>query len=286
MVHPQSSPLSVQSRSRKPESSKSIAPVSVVTDAEAGPPNKNSNNPGHKMQLDLENIYADLDYKANPLLTASKMPDNDDVEKEALSKLQAHIARDFMNPETQKLMEQVLSSTREKAAKPNPLDESKSKKEFFLDEIGDDIELDLEEVGEEVDDIFAKSINRSMDEGNEGNFDKGLSTSRKLGLQAGSNPSPPKSNPVTKSKKPAEDFLDIDFHTDWDLKAALETASKSLKKPPEMPPPNHLPDGSKMGGTSLWTPALARHQTQVPKHRVGYQTKDSDWEVETPYVGR
>lgn len=238
------------------------------------------------MQLDLENIYADLDYEANPLLTASKMVEKDAVEKEALSKLQAHIARDFMNPETQKIMEQVLSSTREKAIKPNPLDESKSKKEFFLDEVGDDIELDLEEVGEEVDDIFAKSINRSMDDTNERSFDKGLSTSRKLGLQAGSNPSPPKSNPVAKSKKSTDHFLDIDFHMDWDLKAALETASKSLKKPSEMPPPNHLPDGSKMGSTSLWTPALARHQTQVPKNRVGYQTKDNDWEVETPYVGR
>ena len=237
------------------------------------------------MQLDLENICADLKYETNPLLTASKT-----LEREALSKLQAHIARDFMNPETQKLMEQVLSSTKNKIVKLNPLEESKSKKEFFLDEVGDDIELGLEEVGEEVDDIFAKSINRSVDDSNEDIFDKGMSGSRKLGLQAGSNPSPPKCNPVAKPEKTTtNNLLDLDFHTDWDLKAALETASKSMKKPIQMPPPNHLPDGTKTASSSsssMWTPSLARHQTQTQKNKIAYQRNDNDWEVETPYVGR
>lgn len=234
------------------------------------------------MQLDLENLYDDLECETRQKSAASETLDKEAAEKEAISKLQAQLAKDFMNPETQKLMEKVLSLTKENTINSLQPEESKSKKEFFLDEVGDDIELDLEEVGEEVDDIFTKSLNRSVDESNEDSFDKG--NNRKIGLQIGSNPSPPKSRPVSKPEK--SDFDETDFHSDWDLKTALETASKSLKKPRPMPPPNQQAEGTKTGSTSLWTPALIRNQPPASKTRVGYLPQDSDWEVDTPYVGR
>lgn len=245
-------------------------------------PQRNSSNASQKMQFDLENVFEIFKCETDGKSAIPETVDKETAEKEAISRLQAQLAKDFMNPETQMLMEKVLSLTKENATKAHP-EEGKSKKEFFLDEVGDDIELDLEEVGEEVDDIFAKSLNRSLEESNGDDFDKGLSSDRKIGLKTGSNPSPPKSKPVSKPER-SPDFHE-DFQSDWDLKAALETASKHLKKPSQMPLPNQQTDGSKTDSTSLWTPALMRNQT-VPKNRVGYLPQNNDWEMETPYVGR
>lgn len=268
---------SLKDKNFQPVHSQSKTPVPENSEGDESVPQKNSSNTGRRMQLNLENLYDNLECETIQKSALSEgVEAKQAAEKEAISKLQAQLAKDFMNPETQKLMEKVLSLTKENATKSHQPEESKSKKEFFLDEVGDDIELDLEEVGEEVDDIFAKSLNRSVDESNE---------DMNIGLKIGSNPSPPKAKQVSKPEK-SSDFDETDFHSDWDLKAALETASKSLKKPPQMPPPNQQPDGAKTGSSSLWTPALIRNPVPAPKNRVGYLPKDSDWEVETPYVGR
>lgn len=231
-----------------------------------------------KKIIDLENLYADIDNE-EPSQTADKLSQNDAA---AVSKIQAQLSKTFFDPETKKLIEEALKSTRENQSKKEKEEQNSE------DENEDKLGLDLEEVGEEVDVIFAKSMTRNVDDSGESN----IQGKRQKEMEAGSNPSPPKPQPGSKSPVQPLRTLDLGFHTDWELKSALDNPSQALEKEIKMPmaPPPVIAVGGrgKPSSSSLWTPALDRRMVQEAKIKtqMAYQDKGSNWEVETPYVGR
>ncbi|KAG7169291.1 uncharacterized protein LOC121866017 [Homarus americanus] len=242
---------------------------------------------GNVQQLDFEDIYADLEEET---LGSSAEAEKHSVDKLVISELQARITRNFMNPHTQKLMKEILKSTSDKSKdiSPKPPISQRLQSPNESAEV-DQLGLDLEEVGEEVDDIFTKSIARTVDDSIESDCEESLKSSkRQKELQVGSNPCPPKPKPLPKPKQPLR-AVDIDYHTDWELKTSLENLSRPIEgkqNQAPMAPPKAAASGSKSNSSSLWTPALDRRQLQESKLKISYHHKASDWEIETPYVGR
>ncbi|XP_069185536.1 uncharacterized protein [Procambarus clarkii] len=266
------SPSRPQNKSKSPDhhQSKSYSPAQE----------RSSHSIPHENQLDLEDMYADLDEKMDEFPSSTKQQNQSAAEKLAFSQLEARIT---------KTMKEMYKTATEKSSNGTPKQKI-SEEPYLSDENIDDDKggLGLEEVGEEVGDIFAKSIIWSVNDSIENAFKEGLqSGKRQREFQAGSNPSPPKPKPLPKpTQEPVK--TDIGYRSDWELKTALENPSKPMPKQFQVPmgPPKLACSGGKSTSTSLWTPALDRRQVQESKLKMTYQNRSSDWEVETPYVGR
>lgn len=296
------SPVKPQSRSCFSEQSQSIShsPQPVSGSHSLAEPRSRSHSPAqrqsrsrsivHERQQDVGDIYADLDKEFDgetEAILSPKSAQNDQnvVENITLSEIQAHITRNLLSPPTQ-MLKDILETAKDKKSKDSPPKQENHEGPLSPNENVeiDEVDLDLEEVGEEVDDIFAKSIIRSVEDSIGSAFEEGLQRGkRKREFQVGSNPSPPK----TKSLQKLAHDCDIGYHTDWEIKTALGDPPKPLEKQIQAPAPSKVLAGvSKSNNSSLWTQALDHHQGQESKLKMIYQSGASDWEVETPYVGR
>ncbi|XP_071517648.1 uncharacterized protein [Panulirus ornatus] len=285
--------ISEQSRNRihSPQSRSRSHISAELRSRSRSPTHRRSRSIVHERQQDLDDIYADLDEEFDDKTEAIFSPksDQDDqivAENIGLSEIQAQITRNLLSPPTQMLRD-ILETARDKKSKDSPHEQENCEGPLSSNQNVevDKVDLDLEEVGEEVDDIFARSIIRSVEDSIGSAFEEGLQRGkRKWEFQMGSNPSPPKAESLQKSTHDC----DINYHTDWELKTALEDPPKPLEKQMQAPmaPSKILAGVSKSNNSSMWIPTLDRHQGQESKLKMIYQGGASDWEVETPYVER
>ncbi|XP_068214114.1 bcl-2-associated transcription factor 1-like [Palaemon carinicauda] len=189
----------------------------------------------------------------------------------SISELTDRIASDFMKPETQALLQNILKLTTEESSSKTTKEGSASPDPLITEKILDEMAVDLEEVGEEVDDYFGSTAE--------------VEPSLEDHVKVAANPSPPKAL----DKRQSDVRTRADYHTDWELKMALENPEKPLEKAvniPLRPPPVEKNRGNKSNSSSLWTPALDRRQVSEAKLKMAYQAGKSNWEVETPYIAR
>ncbi|XP_069990963.1 serine/arginine repetitive matrix protein 2 isoform X4 [Penaeus vannamei] len=215
--------------------------------------------------------------------------DQDQKERTSIVELQERITRDLMDPHTQNLLKELLKQSKKtveekesprKDASPDPATVASE-----LEELG----MDLEEVGEEVDDIFGKSISRSVEDSIGNSFQEGLECGKRLRqVQASTNPSPP-SRERGHEPRPSSRGPDTRYPSDWNVKSTVEDPRKHLHsslQSSEEPNAKDIPDDAKSSGSSFWVPAFDWHKAQKVKKDMSYQSGANDWEVETPYVQR
>lgn len=203
-----------------------------------------------------------------------------------------------MAPHTQKLMKELLMETKgcipidSSYRQDENIEQSASPNYFDVDNI---LGLDLEEIGDEVDDIFKSKARSGEDCVEESNKVRLMDDIKQQNVR--SNPSPPKSKPAddshstlpaVKSWSQQAPMSKFSNHPEWELKAAMQDPSKALEKqlPAPMPAPKAVAGGSKSNTSTLWTPALDRWKTQETRLKMTYRGNGSDWEVETPFIGR
>ena len=178
-----------------------------------------------------------------------------------------------MRPETKALLQNILKlTTEEKFSSEMNRQDPPSPDPFITKEVLDELSLDIEEVGEEIDGYF-QEVESSIQ-----------NTSEK----SAANPSPPKISSSVLKTQPDRPF-DRDYHTDWELKSALENPGKPLEremKIPCRPPPIDKSRGNKLNNPVLWTPALDRRPASETKQVPSYKIGKNNWEVETPYIER
>ncbi|XP_064093476.1 uncharacterized protein LOC135206146 isoform X1 [Macrobrachium nipponense] len=189
----------------------------------------------------------------------------------SITELTDRIANDFMRPETQALLQNILKLTSDDVSSIASRDGPPSPDPLIAEKILD--EVDLEEVGEEVDDYF-------------GSVAKELHLEESV--KVATNPSPPKAPDKLSSLSKCQPTsrTPADYHTDWELKMALENPEKPLEKASDIPfrPPPIEKNRGKKSNSALWTPALDRRQVVEAKLKMMYQAGKSNWEVETPYI--
>lgn len=215
--------------------------------------------------------------------------DQDQKERTSIVELQERIARDLMDPHTQNLLKELLKQSKKTAEeKESPMKDVSPDPATVASEL-EELGMDLEEVGEEVDDIFGKSMSRSVEDSIGNSFQEGLERGKRLRqVQASTNPSPP-SRERGHEPKPSSRGQETRYPSDWNLKSTVEDSRKHLHsslQSSEEPTVKGVPDDAKSSGSSFWVPAFDWHKAQKVKKDMSYQSGANDWEVETPYVQR
>ncbi|XP_042865637.1 uncharacterized protein LOC122249104 isoform X3 [Penaeus japonicus] len=222
-------------------------------------------------------------------ISTSNVSEQDQKERTSIVELQERIARDLMDPHTQNLLKEILKQSKKTAEeKESPLKDVSPDPATVASEL-EELGMDLEEVGEEVDDIFGKSITRSVEDSIGNTFQENMERGKRLRqVQTSTNPSPP-SRDRGHEPRPPSHGPETRYPSDWNLKTTMEDPRKlmhSSLQSSEEPASKGIPDDAKSSGSSFWVPAFDWHKGQKVKKDMNYQSGANDWEVETPYLQR